>query len=159
MTTTGTTGATSTTRQRIVPLITSDTAGPLGVIHLPRLWAKLSLAASGLLPEGYDECGPGFDQMTLTAMNLDRQKTMDFVRNNRPTYMQFEKWVVEQNGGKIDPERIRRHNEAVRAYNHNDQLASEMRKSCGLGDESVADAVTLNKLEDFDELHHQLTRS
>jgi hypothetical protein len=84
---------------------------------------------------------------------------MDFVRNNRPTYMQFEKWVVEQNGGKIDPERIRRHNEAVRAYNHNDQLASEMRKSCGLGDESVADAVTLNKLEDFDELHHQLTRS
>jgi hypothetical protein len=158
MTTTGSTSG-STTRQKIVPLVSSDTAGPLGAIHLPRLWAKLSLAAAGLLPEGYDECGPGFDQMTLSALNLDRQKTIDYVRNNKPTYMQFERYVVEQNGGKIDPERIRKHNEAVRGYNHNDQLASDMRKSCGLADEMIADAVTLNKLEDLDELHQQLTRS
>jgi hypothetical protein len=154
MTTTGST--TAATRQKIVPLISSDTAGPLGVIHLPRLFAKLTLGASGLLPEGYDECGPGFDQMTLTAMNLDRQKTIDFVRNNKPTYMQFERWVVEQNGGHIDPERIRKHNEAVRSYKHADQLASDMRKSCGLSDETIADAVTLNKLEDLDELYHQV---
>jgi hypothetical protein len=157
MTTTGSTTG-SATATRIVPLISSDTAGPLGVIHLPRLWAKLSLAAAGMLPEGYDECGPGFDQMTLTAMNLDRQKTMEYVRSNKPTYMQFERWVVEQNGGHIDPERIRKHNEAVRGYNHANDLASDMRKSCGLTDETISDAVTLNKLEDLDELHHQLTR-
>ncbi|HKU67316.1 MAG TPA: hypothetical protein VJP85_06060 [Candidatus Baltobacteraceae bacterium] len=157
MTTTGSTG--SSTRQKIVPLVSSDTAGPLGAIHLPRLWAKLSLAASGLLPEGYDECGPGFDQMTLSALGLDRQKTIDYVRNNRPTYLQFEKYVRDQNGGSIDAERIRKHNEAVRGYHHNDQLAAEMRKSCGLIDEMISDAVTLNKLEDLDELHHQLTRS
>jgi hypothetical protein len=157
MTTTGTTG--TGTRQKIVPLISSDTAGPLGAIHLPRLWAKLSLAASGLLPEGYDECGPGFDQMTLSALNLDRQKTIDFVRSKKPSYMQFESWVIEQNGGKIDPETVRKHNEAVRGYHHNDQLASDMRKSCGLANEMISDAVTLNKLEDLDELHQQLTRS
>lgn len=157
MTTTGsgTTGATQTTR--IVPLVSSDTAGPLGVIHLPRLWAKLMLGASGLLPEDYDECGPGFDQMTLSAMNLDRQKTIDYVRTAKPTYMQFERWVIDQNGGSIDAERVRKHNEAVRAYKHNDRLASDMRKASGLGDASVADAVTLNKLEDLDELHRQLT--
>jgi hypothetical protein len=143
----------------IVPLISSDTPGPLGVIHLPRLWAKLMLASSGLLPEGYDQCGPGFDQMTLNAMKLDRQKTIDYVSTNRPTYVQFEKWVIEQNGGNIDPQRIREHNEAVRAYKHNDQLAQEMRKSCGLVDQMISDAVTLNKLEDLDEFHHQLTRS
>jgi hypothetical protein len=153
-----TTGSTAATREKIVPLVSSDTAGPLGVIHLPRLWAKLSLGSAGLLPEGYDECGPGFDQMTLTAMNLDRQKTMDYVRTNKPTYLQFERWVVEQNGGHIDPERIRKHNEAVRGYKHADQLASDMRKSCGLSDETISDAVTLNKLEDLDELHHRLTR-
>jgi len=156
--TTGTTGATSATRAKIVPLISSDTAGPLGAIHLPRLWAKLMLSASGLLPEGYDECGPGFDQMTLTAMNLDRQKTIDYVRNNKPTYMQFEKWVIEQNGGKIDPERIRAHNEAVRSYKHNDELASHMREACGLVDQMISDAVTLNKLEDLEEFRSQLTR-
>ena len=30
-----------------VPLISSGTAGPLGVIHLPRLWLKTSLEATG----------------------------------------------------------------------------------------------------------------
>lgn len=153
-----TAGSTPATRARIVPLISSDSAGPLGAIHLPRLWAKLLLSASGLLPDGYDECGPGFDQMTLTAMQLDRNKTIEYVRAHKPTYMQFERWVIEQNGGNIDPERVRKHNEAIRAYKHNDQLAAEMRKSCGLLDESIADAVTLNKLEDLDELHRQLTK-
>lgn len=157
MTTTGsTTGSTPTTKT--VPLISSDTAGPLGAIHLPRLWTKLMLGASGQLPDGYDECGPGFDQMTLTAMNLDREKTIDFVRKNKPTYVEFERYVVEQNGGSIDPERIRKHNEAVRAYCHADQLAADMRKASGIGDATVSDAVTLNKLEDLDELHRQLTR-
>lgn len=153
MTTTGTTASTTKT----VPLISSDTAGPLGVIHLPRLWAKLMISGAGQLPEGYDECGPGFDQMTLTAMNLDREKTIDYVRKNKPTYMQFERYVIEQNGGKIDPERIRKHNEAVRGYCHADQLAGDMRKASGVQDETISDAVTLNKLEDLDELHRQLT--
>lgn len=153
-----TTGTTPSTRDKIVPLISSDTAGPLGVIHLPRLWAKLMLGATGQLQEGYDECGPGFDQMTLTAMGLDREKTIEYVRKNKPTYIQFERYVVEQNGGKIDPERIRKHNEAVRAYCHADQLASDMRKASGVSDASISDAVTLNKLEDLDEFHRQLTR-
>lgn len=152
-----TTGSTSSTREKIVPLISSDTAGPLGVIHLPRLWAKLTLGAAGQLPEGYDECGPGFDQMTLTAMGLDREKTIDYVRKNKPTYIQFERYVVEQNGGKIDPERIRKHNEAVRGYCHADQLAADMRKASGISESTTSDAVTLNKLEDLDELHHQVT--
>jgi hypothetical protein len=30
-----------------VPLISSGTAGPLGVLHLPRLWQKVSLEAAG----------------------------------------------------------------------------------------------------------------
>ncbi|HET7813341.1 MAG TPA: hypothetical protein VFL13_03080 [Candidatus Baltobacteraceae bacterium] len=43
----------------VVPTITSDVAGPLGVMRLPRLWSKLTLAAHGKLPDDYDECGPG----------------------------------------------------------------------------------------------------
>jgi len=30
-----------------VPLISSSVAGPLGVLHLPRLWQKVSLEAVG----------------------------------------------------------------------------------------------------------------
>lgn len=155
MTTTGTT--TSQTKQKIVPLISSDSAGPLGAIHLPRLWSKLTISAAGMLPEGYDECGPGFDQMTLNAFKLDRQKTMDFVRSTKPTYMQFEQWVIQQNGGSVSEEVIRKHNDAIRAYCHSDELASNMRTASGIGDTSISDAVTLNRCEDLDELYHQVT--
>jgi hypothetical protein len=146
------------TLQNVVPLISSDTAGPLGAIHLPRLWTKLTLAAAGVLPEGYDECGTGFDQMTLNALGLDRQKTMDFIRTNHPKYVAFEEWVLQQNGGSISTDRIEKHNAAVRGYNHSDELASKMRSSSGIKDSSITDAVTLNTIEDLDDVHAQVTR-
>jgi len=139
----------------VVPLISSDTAGPLGAIHLPRLWAKLTLSSSGLLPEGYDECGKGFDQMTLDALGLDRQKTVDFVKNQKPKYMAFEEWVITQNGGSISTDRIAKHNAAIRGYHHGDDLAAKMRASSGVKNASIADAVTLNTLEDLDDLYAQ----
>lgn len=146
-----------TTTRQIVPLMSSDTAGPLGAIHLPRLWLKLTLANAGLLPKDYDECGPGFDAMTLADLNLDRQKTIDFVRSKKPTYMQFEEWVIQQNGGSISPETIRKHNDAVHGYHHADELAGKMRTASGLKNATIADAVTLNTLEDLDEVHRQVS--
>ncbi|HET6276865.1 MAG TPA: hypothetical protein VFE16_13120 [Candidatus Cybelea sp.] len=143
------------TQNKVVPLISSGTAGPLGAIHLPRLWLKLSLAAVDALPDGYDECGAGFDAMTLSALGLDRQKTIDFVRERRPTYMEFEEWVVAN--GKTDTATIQAHNAAVRGYNHAEDLGQTMRQSSKIKDSSVKDAVGLNTVEDLDALHHQLT--
>src|SRR5438445_820855 len=144
------------TSTHIVPAISSGTAGPLGAIHLPRLWEKLMLAAAGLLPADYDECGAGFDQMTLDALHLDKQRTTDFVRTKKPTYMQFEAWVLQQNGGKIDRAAIEKHNAAIRGYNHADDLSAKMRAASGITDGSIKDAVTLNMIEDLDEIHRQL---
>ncbi|HEX3671606.1 MAG TPA: hypothetical protein VHT92_07890 [Candidatus Cybelea sp.] len=141
---------------KVVPLVSSGTAGPLGAIHLPRLWLKLSLAAVDALPEGYDECGAGFDGMTLSALGLDRQKTIDFVRNNHPTYMEFEHWVVAN--GKTDKATVDAHNAAIRGYNHADELGQRMRKSSKIDDGSVRDAVSLNTIEDLDEIHQQISR-
>ncbi|HUA08279.1 MAG TPA: hypothetical protein VMA98_03325 [Candidatus Acidoferrales bacterium] len=146
------------TLQNVVPLVSSGTAGPLGAIHLPRLWAKLTLSAAGVLPEGYDECGKGFDQMTLDALGLDRQKTMDFIKSHHPKYMQFEEWVVAQNGGSISADRIKKHNDAIRGYNHSDDLAGKMRSSSGIKDASVKDAVMLNTIEDLDDLYAQVKK-
>ncbi|MBV9233028.1 MAG: DUF5069 domain-containing protein, partial [Candidatus Eremiobacteraeota bacterium] len=123
-------------------------------IHLPRLWLKLSLAAVGKLPEGYDECGSGFDAMTLNALGLDRQKTIDFVRQRKPTYMEFEEWVAAK--GKTDRATVEAHNAAIRGYNHADELARTMRDSSKVKNDSVKDAVTLNTIEDFDEIHRQI---
>ena len=44
----------------IVPLISSGTAGPLGVLHLPRLWLKASLGAAGKLHSDYPAIGAGY---------------------------------------------------------------------------------------------------
>jgi hypothetical protein len=144
---------TAGTQTKVVPLISSGTAGPLGAIHLPRLWLKVSLAAAGALPEGYDECGAGFDAMTLSALGLDRQKTLDFIRSNRPSYMEFEEWVVAN--GKTDAQTIERHNAAVRGYNHGDELGREMRAASKIRSDAVKDAVMLNSIEDLDEVHRQ----
>lgn len=153
------TTTTTSNQQKIVPLISSDTAGPLGAIHLPRLWAKLTLANAGRLAEGYDECGTGFDQMTINDLNLDRERVLRFVKERKPTYMQFEQWVIEQNGGRIDPETIRKHNEAVRGYCHKDELAQSMRAASGIPHEHIKDGVTLNTVEDLDEMHRQATHA
>jgi hypothetical protein len=56
-----------------VPLISSGVAGPLGVLHLPRLWLKASLEAGGKLAPGYPGCGSGYDQMVLDGLGIKRE--------------------------------------------------------------------------------------
>ena len=144
--------------QKMVPMISSDVRGPLGAVHLPRLWQKALLSAKGLLPDDYDECGSGFDQMTLNGLGLDREKTLGYLKSELPTYPQFERWVLEQNGGHIAADRISTHNAAIAGYNHGDGTRQSILAACGITDDgTIKDAVTLNKLEDMQEFYAQLT--
>lgn len=138
---------------KVIPLISSGTAGPLGAIHLPRLWAKLTLSNAGMLADGYDFCGAGFDQMTIDGLGLDKQRVLDYVRDKTPKYMEFEEFVIAESGGSIPKEKIEKHNAAIRGYNHADDLASSMRNASGVKHGHIKDAVTLNTVEDLDELH------
>ncbi len=147
-----------TSNVKTVPLISSGTAGPLGAVHLPRLWAKLTLFGAGKLPDGYDSAGAGFDQMTIDGLNLNRDEVIAFVTEHKPTYVAFEAWVLEKNGGSIPADAIEKHNAAIRGYNHSDELAASMRAASGVTDETIKDAVTLNMLEDLDELHSQVAK-
>jgi hypothetical protein len=143
------------TKTKTIPLISSGTAGPLGAVHVPRLWEKLTLYGAGMLADGYDFCGTGFDQMTVDALGLNRDATIDYITKNKPTYLEFERWIVQQNGGNLPKEKIDKHNAAIFGYNHPDELAAKMRQSSGLSNANVKDAVTLNMLEDLDELRSQ----
>lgn len=135
-----------------VPLISSGVAGPLGVLHLPRLWLKLSLDAQGKLSSNYPACGKGFDAMTLAALGLDEQATKDYIKSSKPTYPQFEAWVVA-NGKSVTPEAIARHNAAVTGYNHDDATRQGILSASGLPDGNPKDAVNLNNLDDWYEFH------
>src|SRR5678809_1170381 len=99
-----------------VPMISSGVAGPLGILHLPRLWLKVSLEEQGKLASGYPGIGRGFDAMTCAALGLDEQAVKDYIRQNKPTYTQFEAWVKE-NAKTLTPEAIEKHNASVRGYN------------------------------------------
>src|SRR4029079_11048110 len=138
-----------------VPLISSGTAGPLGVLHLPRLWQKVSLEARGKLAPGYPGIGKGYDMMTITALGLSPDAVKKFITESKPTYPQFEAWVKKQPGVKLDKATIEKHNAAVRGYNHDAATRQGILKNNGLPDDASAlkDAVRLNDLDSWQEFH------
>lgn len=141
---------------KLVPTITSDSTGPLGVAHLPRLWQKVILAEKGVLSAGYDFCGQGYDQMVIDGLGLDREETLAYLRTI-PTYFAFEKWILEKKGGKLDPAAVEKLNGAIRGYEHTDVVRKSILRSAGLEDKgTIRDAVTLNNFDDWMEFHASL---
>src|SRR5258707_14734224 len=112
-------------------MISSGVAGPLGVLHLPRLWLKVSLEEQGKLAPGYPGIGKGYDAMTCAALGLDEQAVKDYIKNNKPTYPQFEAWV-KQNAKSLNSPAIEKHNAAVRGYNHDDETPTTILGNCGI---------------------------
>jgi len=143
----------------VVPLISSGTAGPLGVLHLPRLWLKLSLESTGKLAPGYPGAGMGFDQMVIDGLGLKRDAVIAFIKTSKPTYPQFEAWV-KKNGTKLDKPSIEKLNAAIRGYNHDDETRKSILGANSLPDDASAakDAVNLNNLDDWKELHAALLK-
>jgi hypothetical protein len=140
-----------------VPLISSGVAGPLGVLHLPRLWLKLSLEAAGKLAPGYPGCGKGYDGMTLGALGLDEAATKNYIKSEKPTYPQFEAWV-KANGTSVTPDAIAKHNAAVTGYQHDDETRKSILSASGLPDGKPTDAVNLNNIDDWFEFHQAVLK-
>ncbi len=135
---------------QIVPLISSAIAGPLGLIHLPRLWQKASLAAAGKLHAEYPGIGCGYDQMTLDALGITIEAFKAFIAT-KPSYPQLETWVKAQPGVKLTQADLYKHNAAIRGYIHEDATRQSILASCGLPDDGSVNpgAVDLNNLDDW----------
>jgi len=136
---------------KIVPLISSGLAGPLGVLHLPRLWQKASLENAGKIADGYPGCGQGYDQMVLDGLGLDRDAFLAFIAT-KPTYVQCEQWVKD-NGSSVTPEAITELNAAITGYIHKDDYRQGILSAVGLPDGDPRDAINLNNLEDWHDFH------
>lgn len=137
---------------KIIPTISSGTPGPLGILHLPRLWQKMSLGTVGKLADGYANCGPGYDMMALDALGVDRDRLVGFVAAKKPTYIEFEKFVAE-NATKLNQTAISQLNAAIVGYQHTDETRKEILSSVGLPDGKPTDAVNLNNLDDWQCFH------
>ena len=146
--------------EKIVPLISSGTAGPIGVIHLPRVWQKALLGGLGRLADGYKDIGPGYDQMVLAALGIDADTAREFIHSKKPTYSQFEAWVKAYPGVKLDKATIYKSNAAVMGYIHKDDVRQGILKASGLADDGSVNpgAVDLNNIDDWTEFHASVVK-
>jgi hypothetical protein len=142
---------------QIIPLISSGTAGPLGVLHLPRLWQKASLGAAGKLHADYPSCGNGYDGMVLAGLGLDKAAFEAFIADSKPSYPEFEAWVLAQSGGSLDAAAVEKLNASIVGYNHTDDVRAGILGACGIPDEGkILDAINLNNLDDWQAFHKEV---
>jgi hypothetical protein len=141
-------------------MISSGVAGPLGVLHLPRLWLKASLEARGKLAPGYPGCGTGYDQMVIDGLGLQRDAVLNFIKNEKPTYPQFEAWIKKQPGVKLDKASVEKLNASICGYIHKDDVRKGIFSANSLTDDacSFRDAVNLNNLDDWKEFHESVLK-
>lgn len=143
---------------KIIPLISSGTAGPLGILHLPRLWQKALLAAVGRDHPDYPPLKPGYDTMVLAALGISHEAFRAFIAAEKPSYPRCEAWVLEQCGGSIDPEKIAELNASITGYHHKDEIRKAILDANGLPDDgTILDAVSLNNLDDWHGFHREIT--
>ncbi|HTI68929.1 MAG TPA: DUF5069 domain-containing protein [Candidatus Limnocylindria bacterium] len=143
-----------------VPLISSSVAGPLGVIHLPRLWLKASLEAAGKIAPGYPGCGKGYDSMVVSALGLKEDAVKKYIAEAKPTYPQFEAWIKAQPGVDLTPGNIHKSNVAIAGYIHTDEVRKSILAANGIPDDGSVfpDAISLNNLDDWYEFHQAVLK-
>jgi hypothetical protein len=142
---------------KYIPLISSGIAGPLGVLHLPRLWQKASLEAQGKLHHDYPGIGKGYDSMVLAALNLSESAVREFIKT-KPSYTQFEAWITKQPDVKLDKAAIYKNNAAILGYIHDDATRQRILLEVGLPDDGSVNpgAVDLNNLDDWATFHKEV---
>jgi hypothetical protein len=141
-------------------MIPCSVAGPLGVVHLPRLWLKVSLEARGKLAPGYPGIGKGFDQMVISGLGLNADAVRKFITEKHPTYSEFEDWVKKQPGVKLDRKSVYQLNQSILNYHHDDETRKGVLKTAGYADNGsvLGAAVELNALDDWAAFHSEVLK-
>jgi len=144
--------------EKIIPLISSGTEGPLGIKHLPRLWLKTLLSVTRRLPEGYKDIRPGFDYLVLESLGINPDSARDFIFKNLPGYLSFEKWICEQPGVDVSPANISKINETLVSKMKTPEARKQILRENGLPEDvQIKDGIMLNNLDDWKSVHDQIT--
>lgn len=138
----------------ISPLISSLDVGPLGVLQLPRTWSKVLMKVKGVLHPDYPDCGGGLDSDVLRVLGLDKDKTLDYLRGELPTYLQFETWVRTQVNDQFDWDAIQEWHQFLLNRIHPDKKRAGIYQTIGREDDGkIVRGVELNHLEDWAYAH------
>jgi hypothetical protein len=83
--------------------------GALGVPHLHRLWRRHRMVGGA----ASDAAEWARDRAAIYGLGLGLRETLDFLHSAAPSLAAFERWILQQNGGAIEPGQIDRVNRAV----------------------------------------------
>ncbi|MEE2656977.1 MAG: hypothetical protein VX733_00620 [Candidatus Latescibacterota bacterium] len=145
---------------KVVPLISSLDTGPMGVLQIARTWHKVQLETAGLLHHDYPGCGNGLDRRVIEeALGLDRDQVVDYLTSANPGYLEFERWIREQLGGRDVSESVTEFHHFLEGRIHADEKRAEIHATLERNDDgSWMKGVLLNHLEDWHLAHAQLYR-
>jgi len=142
----------------IVPAVSTQSTGVLGLMHLPRFWMKATLAAYGALyPDWRSGTDSPLDMWFCEAIGLDLDAAIAHVRAERPTYVAFEAWVAGR-ATRVSPFDIGNHNAALQKREKPEHVAAHERELLGIDDPNYRPSMELNDLVDWHTVHAGLTQ-
>lgn len=97
--------------------------GSLGVVHLRRLWSRTVARGAGTLRVPDDPLEWTEHDVLIRGLHLNLLETFELLYRS-PSFEEFEAWILERNGGSIEPGRIARINAALAGRPADDALAA-----------------------------------
>ena len=128
-----------------IPLTGSMAAGPLGLVHLPRMWQKALLKTTGVLPADYVFADRGFDQRMMEFVGIDPVAFVAFLQT-LPTYLETESWV-RAHAKKLDA--IEQSNASILNHPMRAESSAKFRAAMGIDDATFDNGAQLNNLDDL----------
>lgn len=113
-------------------VLSSVEIGSLGVLHLKRLWSRATSAHRGHVSERRRADEWIFDKIVIHGLGLALEDTLQYLSRNAPSYEQFERWILERNGGSLERDRIERINATISGADYSEKLKDvleEIKKS------------------------------
>jgi len=140
--------------KQLVPNIGPTVVGPLGVMHLPRMWLKGILSSAGLLPGVYFDNYKGFNLRVVDAIGLEPEAWFAFLKTT-PTYAQAEAYV-KANATKLDADSIAAINTLIQTFPRPEENAAAVRARVGIDDPSYSISARLIDVDDWFSTHEDV---
>ena len=88
-----------------------EETGRLGVLHLKRFWSRTLASRAGQRVAARDE--EAQDNLVLWGLQAGKHETLTYLMERIPSFDEFESWILQINGGSLDPAHVTRINAGV----------------------------------------------
>ncbi|HKP33031.1 MAG TPA: phytanoyl-CoA dioxygenase family protein [Chitinophagaceae bacterium] len=94
----------------------SSEKSSIGVMHLKRYWEKSLAKRDGSIPQQAFQEEWNLDFTLLNTLGLGLEQTIQYLYQQKPDLDEFEKWILNINGGSIPETKIENFNSLVEGH-------------------------------------------